>query len=43
MKNKVIPSANKGEEIILMESGVFPAIYFKKSSHLSIQQLCEIF
>lgn len=33
MKNKVIPSANKGEEIVLMESGLFPAIYFKKSSN----------
>lgn len=31
MKNKVIPGVNKGEEIILMESGVFPAVYFKKS------------
>jgi len=31
MKNKVIPSLTKGDEIILMESSVFPPIYFKKS------------
>ena len=36
MRNKIIPSNNKGEEVILMESGVFPAIYFKKSSFSSI-------
>jgi hypothetical protein len=35
MRNKAIPTANRGEEVILMESGVFPAIYFKKSSHKS--------
>jgi hypothetical protein len=40
MRNKVIPAQTKGEEIVLMESGVFPAIYFKKSSYLVTQQLC---
>lgn len=36
MRNKVIPTQNKGEEIILMESGVFPAIYFKKTTMRNI-------
>jgi hypothetical protein len=31
MKNKIILSLTKGDEIILMESSVFPPIYFKKS------------
>ena len=31
MKNKIIPSLSKGDEIILMESSVFPPVYFKKS------------
>lgn len=43
MRNKVIPTQNKGEEIILMESGVFPAIYFKKSNPAPIQPPCAIF
>lgn len=42
MRNKVIPAQVKGEEIVLMESGVFPAIYFKKSSSFSTQPPCEI-
>ena len=33
MLNKVLPALNKRDEIILMESGVFPAIYFKKSKY----------
>lgn len=33
MRNKrVIPGSNKNEEIVLMESSIFPAIYFKKSN-----------
>jgi hypothetical protein len=40
MRNKVIPTMNRGEEIILMESGVFPAIYFKKSSICPTQPPC---
>lgn len=40
MRNKIIPSQTKGEEIVLMESGVFPAIYFKKSRQSPTQQPC---
>ena len=36
MRNKVIPGLRKKDEIILMESGVFPAVYFKKSKFVSI-------
>lgn len=36
MRNKAIPTANKGDEVILMESGVFPAIYFKKTTMRNI-------
>jgi hypothetical protein len=43
MRNKVIPAQAKGEEIVLMESGVFPAIYFKKSSSFSTQPPCETY
>lgn len=32
MRNKAIPSLTRGDEIILMESSVFPPIYFKKST-----------
>ena len=33
MKGKTLQGvSNKGEEIVLMESGVFPAIYFKKTT-----------
>lgn len=42
MRNKVIPAQTKGEEIVLMESGVFPAIYFKKSSLCPTQQPCAM-
>ena len=40
MRNKVIPLQQRGEEIVLMESGVFPAIYFKKSKRDHRQPPC---
>lgn len=37
IKNKrVINGGPKREEIVLMESSIFPAIYFKKSTHIFI-------
>lgn len=38
MKNeRVIPGQSKNEEIVLMESSTFPAIYFKKSNSIYTQ------
>lgn len=44
MKNRrIIPGLAKADEIVLMESSVFPAIYFKKSNYLFIQLRFEMF